>query len=274
MLDWILTIVVAVVQLFLGYLAFYVSVHPAQPHRRSWWKITFGIAALVAIGLTIVITYRGSAANQKLTNAIESQSMLLQAQGALMKVQAIQEKALADAQKQLSETQHSMDQKEHQISNQQAILTEQSRIITVLSKRNLDEITGGSSFAYVTPISNPPPNVDGLPLVAFNVGKTVMSEVKIKIREGLQLTPKMQADFLNSKLPVIDLGTLATNGGRLINYNIHPSLTETTAYVVDVFSRAGITEEVLQVRWNDNRRDWDISYTVSKDEKQLLKQSW
>jgi len=141
---------------------------------------------------------------------------------------------------------------------QQQLITS-TQTITSLSRENLAAVTGGDSYAYVTPQTGA--GVPNLPLAIHNYGKNTLTGVFITMFRGREL---LAPGF--SAFKYITVGTLSAHETRLLNATITPSLDGLAAdgYQMQISAQNGTVRENLWFRPGKDGFPWAYLFVVDK----------
>jgi len=126
-----------------------------------------------------------------------------------------------------------------------------TQTVARLSKENLENITGGDSYAYVYPDFTEGQNVS-FDWKIHNFGKNSLSGVTVKINPVMMgsLLPFGNKNQMASGQPdVIDVGTLPPNIGQSIYHLFRPNVL---SYMIYIQAQNGITTELLFLRPEKN----------------------
>jgi hypothetical protein len=163
------------------------------------------------------------------------------------------------------------DQFDKTMNNLSSII-QSSADVAKLSKENVDELTGGNSYAVVVPIMHPINAQNDFRLVAYVAGTHRLSDVQIyvtKLPDKEFGTKKYWEDFLAGKLPPpVFAGTLNPSINQLLPSTVNLSSPGITEYVINVFARNRSTVETLRMRLNSSSNRWEYSCTVKREVKQ------
>ena len=136
-------------------------------------------------------------------------------------------------------------------------------------KENVDAVTGGESYAVVTPILVPINGQNTFRLTAWlgkNRPKHRLSNVRIIFRKMPIATPDVTS-FLKSgqERDLIFSGELVPDLSQLLDSTISPEMDGgTTSYFVNVSAQNKPTIETLKVQY-DSKTGWHYSFVVSRE---------
>jgi hypothetical protein len=135
-----------------------------------------------------------------------------------------------------------------QTMNRTDAILKKTQQAATLAQISVDDITGGSSYAYVTPQTG----LDDIPIpcIAFNAGDNILSGVTISIRKGLVETdnPSPWGDLDG---PQYFIGTLAPKELRRIPFKVTPHLggkSGRDVYDITISAQNFSVEEQLSFR--------------------------
>jgi len=181
--------------------------------------------------------------------------------------------------------QTSNEQFQETMNKNNAILDSTKKAVD-LSKKNLENITGGESFAFLRPQVGYSP----VPLSIRNEGKNILTGVTVKIYGQDSYDVNNPGKFLS--VPQITIGTLHPKETRLIpGVNLTPSLDANgwDAYQIDISAQNDTVQEHLIFRkpTGDCGAFWEYSFVVERGfiisqtqketklgYKTLIKQDW
>lgn len=150
------------------------------------------------------------------------------------------------------------------------ITLKQNSKVLGLSTRNLEQVTGGDSFAFMVP---QPPLGDSVPLAAHNNGHAILSGVDVEIMR----TADFPCDDKDRYYPVQtkkNIGTLPAASIRATDLLISPTLIKSChepsepqidIYQIEISAQNGAVVEVLQFKPSPKTR-WAMRYSVYKNE--------
>lgn len=141
--------------------------------------------------------------------------------------------------------------------------------------QNLQEVTGGDSYAVVSPVLLSVKGPNMFPLIAHMVGENSLSDAHVFVRKlpiANEGTMSQAIEVLTGRgAPPVYVGPIDTDYVLQLNSTITPAMTGTTEYVVNIYARNKPTVETLKVRLNDQTKKWEYSYKVIRAAKRPAK---
>lgn len=136
---------------------------------------------------------------------------------------------------------------------------------------NVNEVTGGDSFAFISPILLPVGNApNSFPLILAVRGKYDLMDAIVEVRrlpipdEGSMSDTANYINGINVAREVI--GTISHTTGRILTLQISDlKQSEINEWSINVFARNRPTHEDLKVRWNSNANQWESRVEVTEE---------
>jgi len=134
-------------------------------------------------------------------------------------------------------------------------IQKKTEVAADLAKKNLDNITGRRSVAYIAPQPFEP---DGrVPLAVVNSGEFPLTGVTVVIIDQTKIP------FVT--YPIVSVGTLASHVVRKIDSNILPLPGDTppgmASFEINIYAQNGTARQLLQFR-RGHRAIWDYRSTL------------
>lgn len=151
--------------------------------------------------------------------------------------------------------------------------------LDALSRENVDEVTGGNGFATLEPSIYPVDKI-GLSLTAIVHGKHIIRGVKYTLEEGVphvrtdQEMNKSFNDVLAGRSHPVMIGDLTPKLILLLGVVLHPSLTEASHYIINIYAMNGGVSEQLSVMYDSIRERWNYKMLVTRMGATVLRQDW
>ncbi len=146
--------------------------------------------------------------------------------------------------------------------------------LQTLAKQSLDNITGGESFAVVTPVLRYG-RTHEIALSIRNCGKEPLTGMTVAIYDMRK--PDVKNPMAAPEFPPISVGTLHGGETRKLDVTISPVLTEsaytTYLYELDISAQNFTVHEYLTLK-KGGRYDWNFMYKVIRDNKTLKETKW
>jgi len=146
--------------------------------------------------------------------------------------------------------------------------------LQTLAKQSLENITGGESYAVVTPVLRYG-RVHEIALSIRNCGKEPLTGMTVVIYD--RRNPDFKNPIAASEFAPINVGTLHGGETRNLNVTISPVLTEsaytTYPYELDISAQNFTVQEYLTLK-RGGRFDWNFMYKVMRDNKTLTETKW
>lgn len=156
----------------------------------------------------------------------------------------------------------------------QGISTTSSKISAVgdLAKQNLENVTGGRSFAAVTP--QVWSGLVPMPLTIYNYGKQTLTGVTVTIRGpeawDFLKNPRNPYSMYEAEASAINVGTLHPREMKVLSHAISPTVqglkegnSEVAQYQLDISAQNFTVTEYLLFK-KGVRVPWDFKYTVTR----------
>jgi len=148
------------------------------------------------------------------------------------------------------------------------LIIESSREIGETTRRNLENVTGGDTFALIVPQTRS--SETNIPLMIRSCGRNILTGVTVTIRRHRDFS-KYFSDFLNT--PQLSVGVLHPGEMRLIKATLSPELDDTgeDGYSVEITAQNNTFYQQLNFRrFHRSKADgppdpWAFRFHVSKN---------
>ena len=126
-----------------------------------------------------------------------------------------------------------------------------------IEKQNIDQITGGKSYVIVDAV--PLHSEDDELYLSITLCHTCVDNLSARIYMR-QMSPKLEPQHG----PPIFEGAVDSNF-QYSKQKITPSKVVTTQYIIQAIARNKPTDEVLEVRFNWKKREWESSWIIARE---------
>jgi hypothetical protein len=154
--------------------------------------------------------------------------------------------------------------------DQTRTLIDSSTHIARMAKQSVDELTGGDSYAVVTPILYPLESRPEFRLTLYVRGRYPISDADIELTKlpDVEFGTRRQLEELLQGKPTntvpIFKGKVEPTRAQFLPQTIVGSTTSVTEYIITVNARNGETVENLKVRWDESNSRWEYKVEVGR----------
>jgi hypothetical protein len=134
---------------------------------------------------------------------------------------------------------------------------------------NVNEITGGNSYATITPILIDM-GTGEYPLTLNVKGKYAMADIIVEFRK-LPIPDEgnvsdIAAYFKGIGVDSERIGNVGPTSGRYLNYRLsNLKKDEINEWSINIFARNRPTHEDLKVKWSNENKRWEYSFVVTEE---------